>query len=58
MVADTPILPAHIDETVQAIARLHAEHYQQSTPLQRIVDRMTALVGRPNFGRGSEPGYT
>jgi len=27
MVANTPILPAHIDETVQAIARLHAEHY-------------------------------
>ncbi len=49
MDADTPILPAHIDETVQAIARLHAEHYQQSTSLQRIVDRMTALVGRPGF---------
>ena len=49
MVAETPILPAHIDETVQAIARLHAEHYQQSTSLQRIVDRMTALVGRPSF---------
>ncbi len=49
MVADTPILPAHIDETVQAIARLHAEHYQQSTPLQWVVDRMTALLGRPGF---------
>lgn len=49
MVADTPILPAHIDETVQAIARLHAEHHQQSTRLQRVVDRMTALVGRPGF---------
>ena len=49
MAADTPILPAHIDETVQAIAKLHAEHHRQSTPLQRIVDRMTALVGRPGF---------
>ena len=49
MVSDTPILPAHIEDTVQAIARLHAEHYQQDTRLQRIVDRMTALVGRPSF---------
>ena len=49
MPTDTPILPAHIEDTVQAIARLHAEHYQQSTRLQRIVDRMTALVGRPGF---------
>ncbi len=23
----TPILPAHIEDTVKAIARLHAEHY-------------------------------
>jgi len=49
MVADTPILPAHIDETVRAIARLHAEHYLQSHPLQRTVNRLTALVGRPGF---------
>jgi uncharacterized membrane protein len=49
MPSDTPILPAHIDDTVQAIAKLHAEHYQQSTRLQRIVDRMTALLGRPGF---------
>ena len=49
MPADTPILPAHIEDTVQAIARLHAEHYQQSTRLQRVVDRMTALLGRPGF---------
>ncbi len=25
--SDTPILPAHIEDTVQSIARLHAEHY-------------------------------
>ena len=47
--SDTPILPAHIEDTVQSIARLHAEHYQQATRLQRIVDRMTSLVGRPSF---------
>ncbi len=49
MASDTPILPAHIEDTVQSIARLHAEHYQQATRLQRIVDRMTALLGRPSF---------
>ncbi len=49
MAADTPILPGHIEDTVQSIARLHAEHYQQATRLQKIVDRMTALVGRPGF---------
>ncbi len=48
-VAETPILPAHIEETVQAIARLHADHYEQASPLQRAVDRMTALIGQPQF---------
>jgi uncharacterized membrane protein len=45
----TPILPAHIEDTVRAIAQLHAEHYNQATPLQRAVDRITASVGRPRF---------
>ena len=43
------ILPAHIEETVRAIADLHADHHRQATPLQRAVDRLTALVGRPGF---------
>ncbi|MHB8287322.1 MAG: DUF1003 domain-containing protein, partial [Caulobacteraceae bacterium] len=45
----TPILPAHIEETVRSIAQLHADHHQQATPLQRAVDRVTALVGQPRF---------
>ena len=45
----TPILPAHIEETVRAIARLHAEHYEQATPLQKTVDKLTARAGRPEF---------
>lgn len=49
MSSDTPILPAHIDDTIQAIAKLHADHYQQSSRLQRVVDQMTALLGRPGF---------
>ena len=47
--AKTPILPAHIEDTVQAIARLHAEHYEQATPLQRGIDHLTAGAGRPEF---------
>lgn len=43
----TPILPAHIEDTVQAIAKLHAEHYERATPLQRAIDRMTASIGQP-----------
>ena len=45
----TPILPAHIEETIQAIARLHADHHEQSSPLQKVVDRTTCLIGRPWF---------
>ena len=45
----TPILPAHIEETIQAIARLHADHHEQSSPLQKVVDRTTSLIGRPWF---------
>ena len=44
-----PLLPAHIDETIRSIARLHAEHHQNATPLQRAVDRITGLLGRPRF---------
>lgn len=45
----TPILPAHIEETVQAIAKLHAEHYERATPVQRLIERVIAFLGRPAF---------
>src|ERR1700732_1321592 len=44
-----PLLPAHIEETIRSIARLHAEHHQNATPLQRAVDHVTSLLGRPPF---------
>ena len=44
-----PVLPAHIEETIQSIARLHAQHHQNATSFQRVVDRITAFVGRPRF---------
>jgi uncharacterized membrane protein len=47
--APLPIVPLHIEETIRSIARLHAEHHENATPLQRAVDRMTALLGRPGF---------
>ncbi len=49
MASDTRILPAHIEDTVQSIARLHAAHHQQATRLQRIVDRITGLMARSAF---------
>ena len=47
--AEPIILPAHIEVTVQAIARLHATHRASATPLQRLVERLTARAGRPAF---------
>ncbi|MEJ0069770.1 MAG: DUF1003 domain-containing protein [Pseudomonadota bacterium] len=46
---DLPTVPLHIEETIRSIARLHAEHHQNATPIERAVDRMTALLGRPKF---------
>ncbi len=39
----------HIEETIRSVARLHAEHHENATPLQRAVARITALLGRPRF---------
>jgi uncharacterized membrane protein len=47
--AETPILPAHIEETVRSIAELHVQHYREATLYQRIIDGITAQVGRPGF---------
>jgi uncharacterized membrane protein len=44
--ADTP---PHVEQTVQAIAKLHATHHQRATPLERLVDRLTSIVARPSF---------
>ena len=41
--------PIHIEETIRAIARLHAEHHAGATAHQRAVDRITFALGRPNF---------
>lgn len=43
------ILPPHIEQTVQSIARLHAAHDRRATSLQRVADRLTALFAHPWF---------
>ena len=47
--ATHPILPAHIEDTIRAIADLHWEHHRKATPVQRTVARMTSAIGRPRF---------
>jgi uncharacterized membrane protein len=42
-------LPPHVEETVRAIADLHEKHDQRSTRAERIVERVTADIGRPGF---------
>lgn len=45
----TAILPAHIEGTVEAIARLHAEHLKRATTFQTLIEATTGRVGRPSF---------
>jgi uncharacterized membrane protein len=42
-------LPAHVEESVDSIAALHAEHHENATLLQRVADRGTALMGDGRF---------
>lgn len=44
-----PISQIHLEETIQAIARLQAEHSSSATRLHRIVERATLLLGQPCF---------
>jgi uncharacterized membrane protein len=43
------VLPAHVEQTVQAIAKLHIEHHAAATEGQRTIDRLTRFLGRPSF---------
>lgn len=45
----TPILPAHIEETVKAIGRVQAQHESEATALERLMEQLTAAIGRPAF---------
>jgi uncharacterized membrane protein len=37
----------HVEESVQAIGKLHLDHYQQATAPQRAVNDLTDFLGRP-----------
>ena len=49
--AASSILPIHIEESIRSIAGLHAEHHANATQHQRVVDRITSLLGRASFIR-------
>lgn len=42
-------LPVHVETTVEAVARFHAAHEGEATPLQRLIERVTRRAGRPAF---------
>ncbi len=40
--------PTHTETTVQDIARVHSEHFDNAAPLQRAVNALTRWIGRPS----------
>lgn len=42
-------VPAHVEDTVQAVAHFHAKHEADASPLQRLIEQATRRVGRPVF---------
>lgn len=42
-------VPTHVEDTAQAIARFHAAHEADASPLQRVVEQVTRRAGRPMF---------
>ncbi|HUO21530.1 MAG TPA: DUF1003 domain-containing protein [Caulobacteraceae bacterium] len=47
--AQGAIFPPHIEETIDAIAKLHADHERQATAMERLVERLTNLFAQPWF---------
>lgn len=46
---DSSVLPDHVESTVQAIARLHADHHLKASPADNLIDRLTSAVGSRTF---------
>lgn len=42
-------IPSHVEDTVQAVARFHATHEAEASPLQRLIEQVTRRAGRPAF---------
>lgn len=49
MAAAASELPAHVEETLQTMAQLHAQHYSAATPLQKFLEKLTVQAARPSF---------
>ena len=47
--SDIPILPAHIEQTIEAITELHRQHQRRATPSQKVVAQLTAAASQPRF---------
>lgn len=45
----TPILPAHMSDTIGAIAKLHADHERAASPVQRLIEKTTGWLAKPRF---------
>ena len=45
----TPILPAHMSDTIGAIAKLHADHERAASPIQRLIEKTTERLAKPRF---------
>ena len=49
MTTPASALPPNFDETVQAVARFRASHYDDATLMQRTVNLLTGRLSRPGF---------
>jgi uncharacterized membrane protein len=45
--SDVRAVPLHVEETVTAIAQLHASHYKEAGKVQRVVSRITTAAAQP-----------
>jgi len=42
-------VPAHVEDTVEAVARFHSAHQAEASGLQRAIERLTRRAGSPTF---------
>ncbi len=56
--SSTPILPAHIQDPIQAIATLYAEHRREAGSLQQLVEHSTAYNATPKRGTRLDHAYS
>ena len=55
MACEATVLPAHVEDTIRAIATFHADHELQAKPIERLIARLTGLLGRPSSSCSALP---